>query len=393
MVKIGIVGTGYVADLYMQSFAVLPAVAIIGATDAEPDRRARFARHWNVAALDDVDALIAAVGEGGLILNLTNPSAHFEISLRCLEAGVHVYSEKPLALELVEAQHLCDVARENGLLIASAPCSVLGESAQLMAAAVRAAVPGRIRLVYAELDDDYVSQAPYDRWSSRSGIPWPSRDEFEVGCTIEHAGYYLTWLIAMFGSVESLVAVSACLAPDQMAVDRPAPDFSVATLFFESGVVARLTCSILAPHNHGLVVIGDKGVLEVDDCWDNAGPVRFRRRFPFRRKLVTSPISQRLRFPAPTHPKPPRFGAASMNFGLGPLDLAEAIAGNHAPRLTAEFALHVTEVTLAIHAAGNSSGIRKMETRCSPVAPMPWATHLRRRPRWPVGRRLEADVA
>lgn len=384
MVKIGIVGTGYVADLYMNSFSSLPTLDIVGVTDIATDRSERFARQWGLSATPDLDALIEAVGPGGLILNLTNPGAHYEISLKCLEAGLNVYSEKPLSLEFGQAKHLCELAKARNLLLASAPCNVLGEAAQLMVAAVRTNVAGRIRLVYAELDDDYISKAPYVLWNSKSGMPWPSRDEFEVGCTIEHAGYYLTWLIAMFGSIHSLVAVSACLASDQMRVDKPAPDFSVATLFFESGVVARLTCSILAPHNHRLVVVGDDGVLEVGDCWDNSARVQFRRRFPFRRKLVTSPLPQRLKFSAPTHAKAPRFGAASMNFALGPLDLIEAIEENRTPRLTADFALHVTEVTLAIHAAGKTDGIRLIESRCAPLVPMPWAGELRSAARWRI---------
>lgn len=382
MVKIGIVGTGYVADLYMRSFSRLPALEIVGVTDIVPDRCGRFGRHWGLTAFADLEELLTAVGQGGLILNLTNPAAHYAVSRECLERGVHVYSEKPLALDYDEAKYLCALAADRGVLIASAPCSVLGEAGQLMAAAVRADVAGRVRLIYAELDDDYISKAPYDLWTSSSGTPWPSKDEFEVGCTIEHAGYYLTWLIAMFGSVHSIVAVSACLAPDQMAVESPAPDFSVATLFFESNVVARLTCSILAPHNHRLVVVGDKGLLEVGDCWDNSARVVFRRRFPFRRKLVTSPLARRLKFADATHAKPPRFGAASMNFALGPLDLIEAIREGRAPRLTADFALHVTEVTLAIHAAGNSSGIRTIESRCAPLMPMPWASQLKASARW-----------
>ncbi len=382
MVKIGIVGTGYVADLYMRSFASFPALDIVGVADIAIDRSERFAKHWGRVAFPDLAALVEAVGPGGLVLNLTNPNAHYDVSRQCLEAGLHVYSEKPLALELDQARHLCNLAEERGLLLASAPCSVLGEAAQLMAAAIRSDVAGRVRLVYAELDDDYISKAPYALWTSDSGVPWPSKDEFEVGCTIEHAGYYLTWLIAMFGSVKSIVAVSACLAPDQMAVDLPAPDFSVATLFFESNVVARLTCSILAPHNHKLTVVGDKGILEVGDCWDNSARVSFRRRFPFRRRLITSPLPQRLKFSAETHAKPKKFGAASMNFALGPLDLVEAIRDKRPPRLTAEFALHVTEVTLAIHTAGNSTGIRTIETRCAPLVPMPWAEQLRSPARW-----------
>ena len=58
---------------------------------------------------------------------------------------------------------------------------------------------GRVQLVYAEIDDNPVYLMRPEGWTSPTGAPWPYRNEFEVGCTMEHAGYYLTWLAAMFG--------------------------------------------------------------------------------------------------------------------------------------------------------------------------------------------------
>ena len=124
---------------------------------------------------------------------------------------------------------------------------MLNEAAQTMIRAVEAGVAGTPRLIYAELDDGFISQAPVDDWISESGAPWPWRDEFRTGCTLEHAGYYLGWLIAMFGPVRSVTAASARVVPDKRGFDAAAPDFSTAALFFEAGPVARLTCSIAAP--------------------------------------------------------------------------------------------------------------------------------------------------
>ena len=65
-------------------------------------------------------------------------------------------------------------------------------------------------------------------WRNESGVPWPAKDEFEVGCTYEHAGYILTWLAAFFGPATQGDLV--CLVPDPdkgIAVDVMAPDFTV----------------------------------------------------------------------------------------------------------------------------------------------------------------------
>ena len=248
------------------------------------------------------------------------------MSRACLEAGKHVYSEKPLATDMGEARALCALAESKGVMLASAPCSVLGEAAQTLWLALRRNEIGKVRLVYAELDDDFVSQAPYRKWVSKSGAPWPFRDEFTVGCTLEHAGYYLTWLMAFFGTVEKVVAASATLVPDKLADgSQTAPDFSSATLFFKSGQVARLTCSIIAPHNHGIRIIGNSGVLEVDQSWDNDAAVRLRRRLIFRRKLMNSLFAKQIRIGGVTHPKVKRWGAAAMNFALGPAEMLAAL--------------------------------------------------------------------
>ena len=93
-------------------------------------------------------------------MNLTNPASHFEVSRACLEAGKHVYSEKPLATNMDDARALCALAESKGLMLASAPCSVLGEAAQTLWLALRRNEIGKVRLVYAELDDDFVPRRP-----------------------------------------------------------------------------------------------------------------------------------------------------------------------------------------------------------------------------------------
>ena len=369
---VGIVGTGFVADLYMRSLKTFPQISVLHAYDHDSVRLAAFCKHWNVPAAPSLDALLRDDALN-LVLNLTNPGAHFVVSEACLLAGKHVYSEKPLAMDMASATRLHALAKSTGLMLASAPCSLLGEAAQTLWSGVRRAVVGPVRLVYAELDDDFIPAAPYRKWISESGAPWPYRDEFQVGCTVEHAGYYLSWLIAIFGSVTRVTAASANLLPDKLEDHAPtAPDYSCATLFFESGVVARLTCSILAPHNHRLRLIGDHGILEMEECWNNRAPLRVRRRYVFRRRLINSPWTRQFKAGRSTDPKVGRRGAASMNFALGPAEMLAALHENRAPRLNADFALHLNEVTLAIQNAGDADGVQQMTTRCPPIEPMPW---------------------
>ena len=373
--RVALVGTGFVADLYMGSArAAHPDIAVAYAWDRDAARLAAFCAHWGVEAAASLDDLLGRLTDRDLVLNLTNPHSHAEVSTACLEAGRHVYSEKPLAMDMDDARALHALAAARGLRLASAPCSLLGESAQTLWHAVRSGRVGRALLAYAELDDGFVSQAPYPAWTSASGAPWPAGDEFRVGCTVEHAGYALTWLMAMWGPVARVVAAGAELDRTKLG-GGPAggsPDYTSATLFFEGGQVARLTCSILAPHDHAILVVGEAGTLSVGEAWDNDAPVRLRTRRRVRRRLVEGLWPRRLRLRGPTHPKVGRTGAATMNFMLGPAELLEAIAQARPARLSADLALHLNEVTLAIHGAGDGAAV-DMTTRFDPIAPMPWA--------------------
>jgi predicted dehydrogenase len=373
MKAVSIIGCGFVADLYLRSFALHPDVTIIGVYDSDASRAQAFAAHWNLKVFADMDGLLAATPDSGVVLNLTNPRAHANVIRQCLMAGRHVFSEKPLVLDMKNAVELTEIASEKGVQLATAPSSVLGEAAQTIGHAIRGGVLGTARLIYAELDDGFIPQAPVKTWSGASGAPWPYEDEFQVGCTLEHAGYYLSWMIAIFGPVRTVVAASASVIPDKIGVAGTAPDFSVATLFFQSGLVARLTCSIAAPHDHRLRVVGDTGVLQLNKAWDNAAPVRFRKRFILRRRLMEHPIGRRIRLPGITHPKVKRLGAAAMNFALGPVEMLDAIAMGRTSRLAGDYALHLNEVTLAIQSAGEHSGAQTMQTRCDVMEPMPWA--------------------
>ena len=230
----------------------------------------------------------------GLIANLTNPGSHYQVSLQSLKAGKHVYSEKPLAMDLSEAEALVQFANSQKLIVTSAPCNVLGESAQTMWKALRDKAIGTPRLIYAEIDDGPVPLLNYPKWISASGAPWPYKDEFEVGCTLEHAGYYLGMLTAFFGPARRISSFSNVLMQDKKVhLDKNAPDFAVACIEFKSGVVARLTCSIYAPHDHRLRIMGDDGILSTNACWHYGAPVYLTKRTPRHMKFEKYPTLAR----------------------------------------------------------------------------------------------------
>lgn len=373
--KIAIVGCGFVADYYLSTLSFHPNLELIGVTDRNPERTKKFLDWHSVTAYGSLEELLNDANVD-IVLNLTNPRSHYEVSKACLEAGKHVYSEKPLAMDIDDAKELVAIAQSRGLQISSAPCSLLGETAQTIWKALREKKVGKVRLVYAEMDDGLVHRMPYQKWLSESGTPWPYQDEFEVGCTLEHAGYYVNWLTAFFGPAETVTAFSSCLVDDKevdVKLDPPkTPDFSVACIKFQNGVVARLTCSIVAPHDHSLRIIGDDGIISTHDCWNYGESVYIQRLMKIRRKVFMNPIKQKY----PLVRKSPKFqtkGAQRMDFCRGVAEMADAIAKNRVNRMAADVSLHNNELAIAIQDSLETGGCYQLTTSFTPVIPMDWA--------------------
>lgn len=379
--RIAIVGTGYVADYYLKTLPNHPQLQLLGVMDRDSARAERFGRFYRVPVYPSYEALLADP-RVELVVNLTNPHAHYDVTRAALEAGKHVYSEKPLAMDLAQAEALVALAESRGLLLASAPCSVLGETAQTLWKALREQRIGTVRLVYAELDDGPIHLMAPETWRSDSGNPWPVQDEYEVGCTLEHAGYYVTWLVAFFGPARTVTSFSTVLTPDKgVPVKRRTPDFSVACIEFASGVVARLTHGIYAPHDHRLRIIGDQGVLGTDECWDYGAPVYLQRRDWLGLKAEKHPLAARAlglgpkKLPLAPGPGMPHKSqkANPMDFARGIAEMADALAWRRPCRLSARFALHVNEIALAIQHPEVLGSPRRLTTTCEPLEPMPWA--------------------
>lgn len=348
---------------------------ICGVWDIDAPRLEQFTAYYGLRRYGNLDEVLNDPNVD-IVVNLTNPSAHYAVSKRALEADKHVYSEKPLALSVPEAEELVALAQARNLHIVCAPSSVLGEAAQALWAAVRRQEQGRPRLVYAELDDGMIHRIGYETWKSQSGAYWPARDEFETGCTLEHVGYALTWLVAMFGRVQSVVSVAELIAPDK-GPETPqnfvTPDFSCAVVKFENGVVARITNSIIATHDHRLRIFCDEGVLSVGELWDFATPVqsvplpttRLRRqlqkRLGWERRRNVNRKTRKIRFSRRGYP---------MDFALGIAEMAQALRAGRAPRLAGAFSLHITELSLAIQYPDRFGTVYEPKSTPQAIVPM-----------------------
>lgn len=377
---IAIVGCGYVADSYRHCLSFhADELRLCGVYDRDSARLEAFRACWGDRVYRDRDELLADDAVE-IVVNLTDPESHYDVTRAAIAAGKHVYTEKPLAMTYAEADALRAAARAAGLRMGAAPCNMLGEAAQTLWSAVRKGAVGRPVLAYAELDDGMVHRANYRQWVSRSGRVWPARGEFETGCTFEHAGYAITVFAALFGPVRRVTAFSALLVADKKTeppLPHPAPDFSVGMLEFDNGVVARLTNSIVASYDHRMRVIGEEGSLELREPWDYACPVILRR--PAQTRVAR--LLER-RFPmfggarvAPVRATPFRGGNGrpTMDFMRGVAELAAAIREDRPSRLDEDFAVHVTEVTEMLQYPERFERPATVQSSFAPIAPMDWA--------------------
>jgi nucleoside-diphosphate-sugar epimerase/predicted dehydrogenase len=384
---IAFIGAGFVADLYMQTLGDHPELALRGVYDKNPERLSAFTRHHGLWAYDSLEALLADPAVA-IVANLTNPRDHVEVSRAVLMAGKHVYSEKPLAMTLEEARDLADLARSRGLALAAAPCNHLSESVQTLAKALRKGWLGRPLMAQAEMDDGMIPALDHGTWRSISGAPWPSRDEFEVGCTMEHAGYQIAPLIQLFGPVRRVTSLNACRLPDKgkdIGVSVLAPDLSMGLLEFDDGVVVRLTNSILAPQDRSLRVVGEAATAWVHDVWEYDAPVRLAPVGAKVKHKVARKIEKKMNrwFPgvmlgralAPVRPVSatrPKGGGHLMDFARGIAALAEHVNGGP-NRVPVDMALHVTEVVLALQMPVGHPMPMAMTTTVDRPPPQDWA--------------------
>jgi len=351
---IGIVGTGNIAGGYASDARTHPEIRLVAATDLDPARATAFASAHGCRAHASLDDLLAD-DEVDIVINLTVHHAHYDVTKRALEAGRHVYSEKPLALRSSEAHELVALAASRGLRLGCSPSTFLGEAQQTAAAIVRSGRLGPVRAVYAEVN--------WGRIESWHPAPAPF---FDVGVLVDVGVYPLTLVTTMLGPARSVRAWGWYLMADRTTIDGTpfrigSPDLIIAAVELDGGAILRLTASFYvgrpARSTGGLEFHGDAGSLALGNFQDFDATVdvgAFGKTF--------EPVAL---------VRPGHRGTA---WARGVADMASAIEENRPHRASGEQAAHVVDI-LEGAAASIAGGGRPVEITSSFVPPslMSWA--------------------
>src|ERR1044072_2655316 len=126
--RVGIVGCGNISGIYFQNLKAFDETEVVACADLDEARAREVAAKQGVEARSTADLMSS--NDIDLVLNLTVPKAHAEVALRALEAGKHVYNEKPLTIEREDGRKVLELANAKGLRVGCAPDSFLGAGIQ-----------------------------------------------------------------------------------------------------------------------------------------------------------------------------------------------------------------------------------------------------------------------
>ena len=142
--KVGLIGCGHISETYFRAQEYFNNIRIVKCADINMEAAKKCAIHYNIEAVT-VEELLKDK-EIEIILNLTIPRAHFEVSKMALENGKHSYAEKPMAVNFEDGKKLVELAKERNLYIGNAPDTFLGGGGQLTKKIIDSGEVGEIKL-------------------------------------------------------------------------------------------------------------------------------------------------------------------------------------------------------------------------------------------------------
>jgi predicted dehydrogenase len=355
---VGVVGCGNISAAYFSLSKMFKGMEVRACADLDMKLAKARAKEFGIRA--ETGPNLLAADDIDIIVNLTIPAAHYEVSKTAIDAGKHVYSEKPFVLSVKEGLDLKKRAGKKGLRIGSAPDTFLGGAHQLARKIVDSGAVGRITSGTA-----YVMSHGMEHWH-------PNPDFFfqpGAGPVLDVGPYYVTNLLQLIGPVKRVAAFSATPATERTITSKPrygqkvpvnTPTTIHGVLEFESGAVVTLNASwdVWAHHHAPMELYGEEGTLFVPDPNFFGGEVGQTKRD---KKLKKAPAWKHP-FGIPNQKHSSGMMANYRTAGLA--DMALAIAGDRPHRCSLELALHAVEVMTGVLKAGETGKVVTMQTSC-----------------------------
>jgi len=371
-IKIGLIGCGYISNTYFRNSKKFEIMDIAACADLVPERAKEKAKEYNIQKVYTLDEILADP-DIDVILNLTTPAAHAEINLAALNAGKHIYSEKPLAVYLEDGERIIKTAKEKGLLVGCAPDTFLG---------------GRLQTIRKIVDDGWIGKPVaasafmvfhgQEYWHPDPGFYYKKGG----GPMFDMGPYWLTALISLLGPVKRICGFANITFPQRIITSEPlrgqiidveVPTHITGALEFMNGAIVTMITSFdvwdsrMPPFElHGIE--GSIGMFEDP----TAGPSVFGGKIYLRRKEKTD-----YNYVSEVYPRPstewdtiiPVFGYNDDSRGIGLVDMCYAIKNKRQHRANGDVAYHVLEIMHGIHIAAKQGEYYQMKSTCKRPEP------------------------
>jgi predicted dehydrogenase len=262
-IRTGVIGCGSVSHSYLPVLTKSPFVEIVSLCDRKPERARRQAERFRVANhYPHIDAMLSGAPFDFLV-NLTDMQEHEKINRRALEAGKHVWSEKPIANSLAAGRELLQLARQKNLRFWGAPITVESSQFAFMAKTLAEGKLGRVAAAHA----DYGHEGP--NWSAffyeKGGGSMP-----DLGV------YNLTTLTCLLGPAKSVTALVRIVTPERTVGDKgrikvEEEDNAMVLMDHRQGVISHVQSGFnyFNPHGHEgseekrhtITIVGSRGFM------------------------------------------------------------------------------------------------------------------------------------
>ena len=359
--RIGIVGCGMISGAYVEASKRFRNLEITACTDSYPERAKATAENCGCKVLT-YDELINSP-DVDIVLNLTPPKAHCKVMTDALNAGKHVYSEKPFGVDMSEVNSVFALAESKGLRVGCAPDTFLG---------------GGLQTVRKLVDENWIGKVINGTAMIQSRGPekWchaPFFYDKGAGPMLDLGPYYVTALVSILGPVKSVTAVTSRGSDFRTIGSEVAPEYAdkyqpfgkypvnvdthqAGIMVFESGAVITMIASfdVYKSVEHPIQLHGTEGSLACPDPNTFGGDIKI-----YRPDMAESQ----------TVPMPFIYTQNSRSIGLS--DMAQAITDKRPHRASAEMARHVTEVMLAFVKSSEAGKKIDIESTCVRPAPLP----------------------
>lgn len=244
--RVGIIGCGSVSTQYLPHLSKSPFVELVSACDIIPERARDAAAKYNIPNhYPSIEKMLAGAPFDLLVVT-TDMQEHGRLNKLALQAGKHVWSEKPMANTYAEGKALLDLARQKGLRIWGAPVVVNSPQFAFMAKAINDGKLGRVSAAHAHY--------------GHLGPTWSAFFYEKNGGSMPDLGVYnMASLSGLLGPVKSVMAMLNIITPTREVDNRPGPikveaeDNAMVLMEHSSGALSHVQCGFnyFDPYGHG----------------------------------------------------------------------------------------------------------------------------------------------